>query len=198
MLALAFGCDPVALVYAAALAAAAPLLAHARFRSEPDAGVADGLRAVFPVAAAAAAWAFLEWRFTGGAFATIIDQGTLFHFSDGVVHGLGIAVRDTASTALHAPVYLVVGALLFLRKPIAVAGYAPSPGRARRRAVDRPAVLDGDSLHAPRRLAIVTAPARPGRSATRVLFAAAVLQIVIGVVATSHTADVSRFLHVLW
>jgi len=46
-------------------------------------------------------------------------------------------------------------------------------------------------------VAIVTAPARPGRTATRVLLAAAVLQIVIGVVATTHTADVSRFLHVL-
>jgi hypothetical protein len=46
-------------------------------------------------------------------------------------------------------------------------------------------------------VAIVTAPARPGRVATRVLICAAVLQIVIGVVATSHTAEVSRFLNLL-
>src|SRR5689334_21339397 len=71
MLAFAFGCDPVALVYAAALAAAAPLLARGRFRAEPGAGVATASVLIFPVAAAAAAWAFLEWRFTGRAFATI-------------------------------------------------------------------------------------------------------------------------------
>jgi hypothetical protein len=197
MLAFAFGCDPIALVYAAALAAAAPLLAHARFRSEPDAAVATASVLIFPVAAAAAAWAFLEWRFTGSAFGTVIDQGTLFHFSDGVVHGLGIAVRDTVSTALHVPVYLAVGALLYLRKPIAVAGYAvPLVGLVAAEWIG----LQYSSVTAFMLLAavaIVTAPARPGRNAGRLLFGVAVLQIVLGIVATSHTAEVHRFLDLL-
>ena len=139
MLALAFGCDPVALVYAAALAAAAPLLAHARYRSEPDAGVATASVLIFPVAAAAAAWAFLEWRFTGSAFATVIDRGTLFHFSDGVRerarhrhprHGLGRPPRARlprrGGTALPAQADR--------RRRV-----CPPAGRARRHAVDRSA-----------------------------------------------------------
>jgi hypothetical protein len=46
-------------------------------------------------------------------------------------------------------------------------------------------------------VAIVTAPARPGRVATRLLVAAAAVQIVLAVVATSHTAQVQAFLDIL-
>ncbi len=197
MLAFAFGCDPVALVYASALAAAAPLLARARFRSEPHAAVATASVLIFPVAAAAGAWAFLEWRFTGSAFAGIADHGTFFQFPDGVLHGLVAAVGDTAWAVLHTPVYLAVGALLFLRKRIAVAGYAiPLAGLV---------VADWIGLEYANvtafmllaAVAIVTAPRRPGPAATRLLIAAAAAQIVIGVVATSHTAQVQQFLDVL-
>jgi hypothetical protein len=197
MLAFAFGCDPIALVYAAALAAAAPLLARTRFRSEPGAAMATASVLIFPVAAAAGAWAFLEWRFTGAAFAAVADHGTFLHFSHGVLHGLLLAVRHTASMALHVPVYLAVGALLALRKPIAVAGYAvPLAGLV----VAEWIGLQYSSVTAFMLLAavaIVTAPARPGRVATRLLVAAAAVQIVLAVVATSHTAQVQAFLDIL-
>jgi hypothetical protein len=197
MLAFAFGCDPIALVYAVALAAAAPLLAHARFRSEPDAAVATASVLIFPVAAAAAAWAFLEWRFTGSAFAVLVDQGTLFRFSDGVVNGLVAALRDTVGTALHVPVYLAVGALLFLRKPVAVAGYAiPLAGLVVAQWIGL-SYSDVTAFMLLAAVAIVTAPRRPGRRASELLYAAAALQIVLGVIATAHSADVQRFLNLL-
>jgi hypothetical protein len=197
MLAFAFGCDPIALVYAVALGAAAPLLAHARFRSEPDAAVATASVLIFPVAAAAAAWAFLEWRFTGSAVAAVVDQGTLFHFSDGVVNGLVAALRDTVGTALHVPVYLAVGALLFLRKPVAVAGYAiPLAGLVVAQWIGL-SYSDVAAFMLLAAVAIVTAPQRPGRRASELLYAAAALQIVLGVIATAHSADVQRFLNLL-
>jgi len=197
MLAFAFGCDPVALVYAAALAASAPLLAHARFRSEPDAATATASVLVFPVAAAASAWAFLEWRFTGSAFATVIDQSTLFHFSDGVLRGFGLAVWDTASIALHTPVYLAVGALLFVRRPITVAGYAiPLAGLVAAQWIGlQYSEVTAFMLLAA--IAIVAVPSRPGRRASRVLIGACAAQVVMGVVATSHTSQVQQFLDVL-
>ena len=198
MLAFAFGCDPIALVYAAALAAAAPLLAHSRFRAEPEAAVATASVLLFPVFAAAAAWAFLEWRFTGSAFASVTRDGTLFHFPDGVLGGLGQAIGRTASTLLHAPVYIAVGVLLFLRKPMAVAGFAlPLAGLvvADWIGLEYAGITAFMLLAA---VAIVTAPARPSGWVARVLVGAAALQIVVGVVASNATAEVARFLHVLW
>jgi hypothetical protein len=197
MLAFAFGCDPVALVYASALAAAAPLMARSRFRSEPYVAVATASVLIFPVLAAAGAWAFLEWRFTGSAFAAVADQGTFFQFPDGVLHGLLAATGSALSSALHTPVYLAVGALLFMRKPIAVAGYAlPVAGLivADWIGLDYANVTAFMLLAA---VAIVTTPSRPGRTATRLLIVAAVAQIVIGVVATSHATQVQQFLAVL-
>jgi hypothetical protein len=198
MLAFAFGCDPIALVYAAALAGAAPLLAHSRFRTEPKAAVATASVLIFPVAAAALTWAFLEWRFTGRAFATVTGPGRLFHFPDGLLAGLADALGHTASTLIRTPVYIAVGALLFLRKPIAVAGFAiPLAGLvvADWIGLQYTSVTTFMLLTA---VAIVTAPARPTGWVARVLVGAAALQIGIGVVATNATAEVTRFLHVLW
>jgi hypothetical protein len=152
---------------------------------------------LFPVIAAAAAWAFLEWRFTGSAFASVTRDGTLFHFPDGVLGGLGQAIGRTASTLLHAPVYIAVGVLLFLRKPMAVAGFAlPLAGLV----VADWIGLEYASITAFMLLAavaIVTAPARPTGWVARVLVGAAVLQIVLGVVATNHPTEIATFLHVL-
>src|SRR5204862_7446973 len=173
------------------------LLARARFRSEPNAAVATAAVLVFPVAAVAGAWAFLEWRFTGSAFASVIDQGTLFHFSDGVLAGLLVAGRDTLEAALHVPVYLAVGALLFLRKPIAVAGYAiPLAGMMVAEWIGLP-YSDVTAFMLLAAIAIITAPARPGPWARRVLVGAAALQIAIGVLATSYSTQVHEFLDIL-
>ena len=86
----------------------------------------------------------------------------------------------------------MVGALLFVRKPIAGLGYAlPWPGSiAASGSACRTRRVTAFMLLAA--IAIMTAPARPVAPSPGLLFAAAVLQIVIGVVATSHTADVSR------
>jgi hypothetical protein len=46
-------------------------------------------------------------------------------------------------------------------------------------------------------IGIVTVPARPNRVATALLGAAAILQVVLGFVATTNSVDVKRFLHVL-
>jgi hypothetical protein len=188
----------VALVYAAALAAAAPLLARGRFRAEPGAGVATASVLIFPVAAAAAAWAFLEWRFTGRAFATIRSDGTLFHFPDGVLAGLANAIGHTGSIVLRAPVYIAVGLLLFLRKPVAVAGYAlPLVGLVLAWWIGLPyAGVTAFMLLAA--VAIVTAPVNPRGWVARLLVGAAALQVVVGAVAINYPADIQRFLSVLW
>ena len=197
MLALSFGCDPVALVYAAALAGAAPLLARTRYREDPGAAVATASVLLFPVGAAAAAWAFLEWRFTGAVFATVRHNGTFVHFPDGVVRGLGIALRDTATTALHVPVYVAVGALLFARKRIAVAGYAlPLAGLVFAQWVGL-TYTNTTAFMLLAAIAILTVPARPSRNTVRVLAAAGALQIGLGLWATSHSPEVQQFLHAL-
>jgi hypothetical protein len=197
MLAFSFGCDPIALVYAAALAGAAPLLARARYRDEPDAAIATASVLVFPVVAAASAWAFLEWRFTGGVFGTVHHNGTVFHFPDGVIRGFGIAVRDTTATVLRVPVYVVVGALLFARKRMAVAGYAlPLAGLVLADWIGL-TYTDITAFMLLAAIAIVTVPSRPSRTTVGLLVAASALQVGIGFLATSYGAEFNRFLDAL-
>ncbi len=71
LLAVALLCDPVALGYVVALAAAAPLLAGRRYRASPGAGTAAAAVLVFPSAAVLLGWAYLEWRFAGSPLAAL-------------------------------------------------------------------------------------------------------------------------------
>jgi hypothetical protein len=124
MLAAAFLCDPIALVYTVALGIAAPLLAPGRLRHEPGAMRATASVLLFPIVMVASAWAFLEWRFTGGAYATIRADQHWFRFDDGVLRSLGDAFAWTAIIALHALVYLCVGALLAWRRAVVAVSFA--------------------------------------------------------------------------
>ncbi len=196
MLALAFGCDPNALIYAATLAAAAPLLAHQRYRNEPGATGATLCVLVFPVAAAAAAWAFLEWRFTGGAFGTVTAGHDLFAFPGGVLSSAAHATREAAAAALRAPLYLVAGGLLLARRRIAGLGYAlPLLGLMIGQWIGLP-YSSVSAFMLLTAIAIMTVPARPSRAVAWLLGVAAVVQIAVASI-TVGTPDVTRFLHVL-
>jgi hypothetical protein len=100
-------CDPVAIGYAAAFAAAAPFVAAER-RPAPQ-----GCRAVllFPALAAGAGWALLEWRLTGH-LRVAADPG-------GLVAAAGGAVLAVA----HTPLYAAVAVVYAVRRPRALAGY---------------------------------------------------------------------------
>jgi hypothetical protein len=123
LLAAAFLCDPVALVYALALGIAAPLLAADRFRREPTAARATALVLTFPTIATAGAWMFLEWRFTGGVFATLRADHQVLVFPRGAVNELGHAARDTGAVLLRSPLYLVIAAVMTRRRHPALAAY---------------------------------------------------------------------------
>jgi hypothetical protein len=123
-LAAAFLCDPIALVYTAALGVAALFLTPADQRHEPGVMRATASVLLFPTIAVVGAWAFLEWRFSGGAYATIRADQQWFAFDDGVVRGFGEALLWTISVAARSPIYLVVGALIGRRRALVAAGYA--------------------------------------------------------------------------
>jgi hypothetical protein len=124
MLAAAFLCDPVALVYTAALGVAAPFLAPRDLRHQSGAMRATASVLVFPTIAVVGAWAFLEWRFTGGAYATIRHDQRWFAFDHGVLRTTLDALRWTGEAALRSPVYLCVGVLLMRRRAVVAFGYA--------------------------------------------------------------------------
>lgn len=114
-LAAAFLCDPIALVYTAALAVAAPLLTPRALRGEPGLTRATTSVLVFPILAVAGGWAFLEWRFTGGAFATLRTDHDWFTFPGGVGESLVDALDYVGGVLLRAPVYACVAVLLARR-----------------------------------------------------------------------------------
>jgi hypothetical protein len=124
MLAAAFLCDPVALVYVVAIGVAAPLLAPKDARRQPGMVRATTSVLVFPTVAVGAAWAFLEWRFTGGAFATLRADQRWFAFDGGIGPATVDALRWTGAALGRSVVYVAVGALLVLRRPVVAAGYA--------------------------------------------------------------------------
>jgi hypothetical protein len=179
MLAAAFLCDPIALVYAIALGAAAPWVAPAPFREAPGAMRATASVLLFPIVALVGSWAFLEWRFTGGAFATIRADQDWFAFPDGLGATITDALGWTIEALLRSPVYLCVGVLLTLRRRTVALGYAvPLLGLflARFAGVEYSNALAFALLTL---VALYSLP-RPGPRAERaVLFAAAAAQFVL-------------------
>lgn len=123
-LAAAFLCDPLALVYAFALGVAAPIFASAQLRDQPGGVRATLCVLLFPLAAISAAWAFLEWRFTGSAYAALRSDQSWFEFNGGAIESLGDAVRWVGKVVLRAPVYLMVGAFVTRRRALVTAGYS--------------------------------------------------------------------------
>jgi hypothetical protein len=127
MLSAAFLCDPIALVYTVALGVAAPFVMPRHMRHEPGAMRATTSVLLFPIVAVIGAWAFLEWRFTGGAYATIRADNDWFSFDAGVGASFVDALQWVGEGLLRVPVYLAVGMLLVRRRGVVGVGYAVPP-----------------------------------------------------------------------
>jgi len=124
-LAVAFTFDPIAVLYAVALGAATVFVARERFRTEVGSAVAATVAVIlFPTLFAVLAWTFLEWRFAGVVFDTIATNPDILTFPKGVFPGLAAAAVTVGAALLHVPLYLAVGLLYAVRRPVALIGYA--------------------------------------------------------------------------
>ena len=74
----------------------------------------------FPAAAALASWAYIEWRFTGGAFHTIRVDRELLSFDDGLWQSLRREWRQRNRIVLHTPLFVAVGIVMALRRPLSM------------------------------------------------------------------------------
>ena len=96
-------CDLTVAVYALGIGVMAPLIAR---RAAPYATQAAMLVLLFPSCAALTGWAFLEWRFSGGAFHAVELQA-------------GGSVLPTLSALALSPVFLLSAAVLVRRNAAA-------------------------------------------------------------------------------
>jgi hypothetical protein len=125
-LGLAALCDPATIVFAAVFGVAAPFVAWQRYRAEPGAVPATCAVVVFPAAAAFAGWAFVEWRFTGGAFATLRRDPALLDFPGGAGRTAVRELRWVVQRVVITPVYTVAAVLaVSRRRDLAVAPWLP-------------------------------------------------------------------------
>lgn len=81
---------------------------------------------VFPTVFAVLSWMFLEWRFAGSAFGTITADPAVLTFRDGVLPALGTAATTVGGALLHVPLFVAVGAIYAVRRPVALVGYLTS------------------------------------------------------------------------
>ncbi|AGZ38810.1 hypothetical protein [Actinoplanes friuliensis] len=102
-------CDLNVAVYAVAIGVAAPLIARRRYQGIPYATQAAMLVLIFPACAALTGWAYLEWRFSGGAFHAV-------HLVGGGTDGLTATLLAIATS----PVFLL-SAVILLRQNAAAA-----------------------------------------------------------------------------
>ena len=115
--------DPGALLYGAVMCAFAPLISHARYHAP---GATAGVTAVlfFPMAAFAAGWSFLIWKFAG-TFPGSLDYAPGAHvlaFPGGLSGSLANATRSALLALLHTPLYAAAGIVILRRGPAAAAG----------------------------------------------------------------------------
>jgi len=116
-LAAAFAVDPIAIFYALALGTATWFIAHERFPAATRATVAV---IVFPTVFAVLSWTFLEWRFTGGVFGTLVANPDVFAFRTGA---FGAAATTVGASLLHVPLFVAVAVVFAVRRPLALVGY---------------------------------------------------------------------------
>ncbi len=179
LLAGAFLFDPVALVYVVLLALAAPLLAWSRHRGEPAAARATIAVLCAPTLALVASTAYLRWLFTGRPIAGPIRELGLFSFPDGVMNSLVDALAFTGEAMWHSPIYLVVGTLLVLRRPVAGLGLLlPLVGLTLTVWVGFPYAPIAAILLLTL-LGLATIPSRPGWRVSALLVAAAAVQLAV-------------------
>ena len=113
-LAAAFTVDLIAIFYALALGMATWFLTPERLPFATRATVAV---IVFPTVCAVLSWMFLEWRFTGGVFGTLVANTDLF---DGA---FGTAATTVGASLLHVPLFVAVAVVFAVRRPLALVGY---------------------------------------------------------------------------
>ena len=116
-LAAAFTVDPIAIFYALALGTATWFLTQERLPSATRATVAV---IVFPTVFAVLSWTFLEWRFTGGVFGTLVANPDVFAFHTGA---FGAAATTVGASLLHVPLFVAVAVVFAVRRPLALVGY---------------------------------------------------------------------------
>lgn len=170
----AFLCDPIGVVYAVAIAASGPLLA--RQRGFNDRNRAAILVLIFPTLSTLASWAFLEWRFSASAFATVWRGTEAFRFNGASIEE---ALADVASIAATSLVFLAVGAVVVRRRPRAAATLAvPFVGMVLTAMVGLP-FAPGLGLVMLTVVALYSVPRRLNTIERSVLGVAAVAQIVV-------------------
>lgn len=121
LVAAAFLTDPRVVPFALALGTMSPLIARQRYRGQRGAARATAAVLLFPTVAAVAAWTFLEWRFTGRP--GMVTE--LFVVPDRTT--LAAAGALVGAALVMAPLYLAVGAMLAVRRPLALLAYAFAP-----------------------------------------------------------------------
>ena len=119
-LAAAFAVDPIAIFYALALGTATWFMTQQR---EPFATRATVAVIVFPTVFAVLSWMFLEWRFTGGVFGTLVANPDVLTFRAGVWPAFITAAATVGGSLLHVPLFAAVGVLYAVRRPMALVGY---------------------------------------------------------------------------
>ena len=185
-------CDPAALVYAAALALAAPLMAWVRYQGRPGATRATAAVIIFPSAAAAAGGAFLQWRFAGHVVSPVAPDA--LPSAGDALPRLWDTTRAIGRDLVTAPVYLLCGTLLALRRPLALVGYVlPLAG------LFGVLYIGLRYTHAEAALMLVlvasmTVPARPPRAIVATLAAAAILKLGIEWTFAAGNPDIRELL----
>jgi hypothetical protein len=176
LLGLAAACDPSTVVFAVTLGLAAPFVARQRFLSSPRIGRASAAVLAFPSLMAAAGWAFLEWRFTGTAFAAV--QASVVA-ADPTLGGLAERTTTLLRVTATLPLVLVSGVLLFLRRRSAIVGYLlPFPALVLSLWLGLRAP-SGTTVLLLTALAILAVPSNPTRRLSILLGAAAIAQLVL-------------------
>ena len=147
-LAAAFTVDPIAIFYALALGTATWFIAHERFGTERFGARATVAVIVFPTVFAVLSWMFLEWRFAGAVFGTVAADPAVLTFTDGVWPALRTATVTVGAALLHVPLFVAVGVVYAVRRPVALVGYLTSVAGVGRRGVGRAALHAGDGVRA--------------------------------------------------
>ena len=71
-------------------------------------------------------WMFLEWRFAGAVFGTVAADPAVLTFTDGVSPALRTATVTVGAALLHVPLFVAVGMVYAVRRPVALVGYLTS------------------------------------------------------------------------
>lgn len=188
----AFLCDPIGLVYAIAIAASGPMLAKRRGFNRRNR--AATLVLIFPTLSMLLSWAFLEWRFSGSAFATVWATTDAFRFSR---VGIEQAIIDAISTVAISILFLTVGIVVVRRRPRAAATLAvPLFGMVLAAILGFP-FTPGLGLVLLTVVALYTVPRRLNVVERLVLCAAAIGQVGLTLTTGVGAEDVRPFLDVL-